>query len=117
MQKDAIHALYNLADRVRAIAVPDLLHDFERLQASDHFHYMSTKWFSEHLTDRPNPFGSPYDAYITFMNVLADFEMRLAAAELAAKPEKNLSRASSANKQKSSSSRVKTEKEINPLVK
>jgi alpha-amylase len=117
MQKDAIHALYNLADRVRTIAAPDLLHDFERLQASDHFHYMSTKWFSEHLTDRPNPFGSPYDAYITFMNVLADFEMRLAASERAVKPKKSLPKASSTNKQTISSSRVKTGKKTNPQVK
>ena len=84
MQKDAIHALYGLAGRVRALGAPDLLHDFERLQTSDHFHYISTKWFAGHLPDRANPFGSPYDAYITYMNVLADFEMRLAAAEHAA---------------------------------
>ncbi|WP_241159703.1 glycoside hydrolase family 57 protein [Desulfovibrio sp. ZJ200] len=84
MQKDAIHALYGLASRVRKLGAPDLLHDFQRLQTSDHFHYISTKWFAGYLPDRANPFGSPYDAYITYMNVLADFEMRLAAAEHAA---------------------------------
>lgn len=81
MQKDAIHSLYSLADRVRALDNATLAHDFERLQTADHFHYMSTKWFSDFLPDRPNPFASPYDAYITYMNVLADFEMRLGAAE------------------------------------
>ncbi|CAI3234707.1 glycoside hydrolase family 57 protein [uncultured Desulfovibrio sp.] len=80
MQKDAIHALYSLAPRVRRYADPELAHDFERLQTADHFAHMSTKWFAHPLTDRPNPFGSPYDAYITYMNVLADFEMRLDAA-------------------------------------
>lgn len=84
MQKDAIHALYGLAGRVRKLGAPDLLHDFQRLQTSDHFHYISTKWFAGYLPDRANPFGSPYDAYITYMNVLADFEMRLAEAEHAA---------------------------------
>ncbi|WP_165175412.1 glycoside hydrolase family 57 protein [Desulfovibrio sp. ZJ369] len=84
MQKDAIHALYGLTGRVRKLGAPDLLHDFQRLQTSDHFHYISTKWFAGYLPDRANPFGSPYDAYITYMNVLADFEMRLAAAEHAA---------------------------------
>ncbi|WP_298033762.1 glycoside hydrolase family 57 protein [uncultured Desulfovibrio sp.] len=81
MQKDAIHSLYALAPRVRKVNAPDLTHDFERLQTSDHFRYISTKWFADFLSDRPNPFNSPYDAYITYMNVLADFEMRLTAAE------------------------------------
>lgn len=81
MQKDAIHALYALAERVRALNVPQILHDFERLQTSDHFHNMSTKWFEVVLKDRSNPFPSPYDAYIAYMNVLADLEMRVAAAE------------------------------------
>ena len=85
MQKDAIHALYGLAARVRACGDKILLHDYERLQTADHFRYMSTRWFSGPRNDRPNPFDSPYDAYITYMNVLADFELRLDAAELAHK--------------------------------
>ena len=85
MQKDAIHALYSLAARVRASGQKMLLHDFERLQTADHFRYMSTRWFSGPRQDRPNPYDSPYDAYITYMNVLADFELRLDAAELASK--------------------------------
>lgn len=84
MQKDAIHSLYALAGRARTANARDILHDFERLQTSEHFHYMSTKWFSDFLPDRPSPFPSPYDAYITYMNVLADLEMRLDAAEAAA---------------------------------
>ncbi|WP_304473333.1 glycoside hydrolase family 57 protein [uncultured Desulfovibrio sp.] len=81
MQKDAVHALYALTPRVRKVNAPELTHDFERLQTSDHFRYISTKWFADFVSDRPNPFNSPYDAYITYMNVLADFEMRLTAAE------------------------------------
>lgn len=81
MQKDAIHALYSLAVRVRACGDKVLSHDYERLQTADHFRHMSTKWFSGPHADRPNPFGSPYDAYITYMNVLADFELRLEAVE------------------------------------
>ena len=42
---------------------------------------MSTKWFTAFAPDRPNPFPGPYDAYITYMNVLADLQMRVAAAE------------------------------------
>ena len=85
MQKDAIHTLYSLAARVSASGDKMLLHDYERLQTADHFRHMSTKWFSGPRQDRPSPFDSPYDAYITYMNVLADFELRLEAAELAGK--------------------------------
>ena len=85
MQKDAIHTLYSLAALVRASGDKMLLHDYERLQTADHFRHMSTKWFSGPRQDRPSPFDSPYDAYITYMNVLADFELRLEAAELAGK--------------------------------
>lgn len=81
MQKDAIHDIYKLTERVRALDAPELARDFERLQTADHFHNMSTKWFTVFAPDRPNPFPSPYDAYITYMNVLADFEMRVSAAE------------------------------------
>ena len=81
MQKDAIHDIYKLTERVRALNDADLNRDFERLQTADHFHNMSTKWFTIFAPDRPNPFPSPYDAYIAYMNVLSDFEMRVRAAE------------------------------------
>lgn len=87
MQKDAIHTLYSLTGRVRALDEPQILRDFERLQTSDHFHNMSTKWFDVVLPDRSSPFPSPYDAYIAYMNVLADLEMRVSAAEQAKGPE------------------------------
>ncbi len=72
MQKDAIHSLYSLARQVRQLDSPSLLKDFERLQTADHFHNMSTKWFQSFVPDRPNSFPSPYDAYIAYMNVLAE---------------------------------------------
>lgn len=80
MQKDAIHDIYALTEQVRTLNDPVLDRDFERLQTADHFHNMSTKWFSSFSPDRPNPFPSPYDAYIAYMNVLADFSMRVKAA-------------------------------------
>jgi alpha-amylase len=83
-----------------------ILRDWNRLQTSDHFYYMSTKWFSEGLIKtRINPFHSPYDAFINFMNVLADFEIRVkkscekyeesvdADAEMASKPKKGAKKA------------------------
>jgi hypothetical protein len=51
---------------------------WRRLQSSDHFYYMCTKWFSDGDVHKYfNPYGSPYDAYINFMNVLGDFTLTL----------------------------------------
>ncbi len=78
MQRDAIEAAYRLEERVRAMNNEDLLQTWRRLQTSDHFYYMCTKWFADGDVHKYfNPYGSPYDAYINYMNVLADFEQTL----------------------------------------
>lgn len=84
MQQDAIEALYALEPRVISAGNADFIRTWERMQSSDHFYYMCTKWFADaQARPRYTPFQSPYDAYITFMNVLADFTLTLdvAAAE------------------------------------
>lgn len=48
---------------------------------SDHFYYMSTKFFSDgEVHSYFNPYDSPYDAFINYMNILSDFEIRVNAA-------------------------------------
>ncbi len=80
MQYDAIEAVYRLEDRVRACNNIDILKTWRRLQTSDHFYYMCTKWFSDGDVHKYfSPYGSPYDAYINYMNVIADFEQSLPA--------------------------------------
>ncbi len=75
MQHDAIEALYRLQEAVEKKEDPALIKTWRRLQTSDHFYYMCTKWFSDGDVHKYfNPYGSPYDAYINYMNVLADFE-------------------------------------------
>ena len=84
MQNDAIEALYKLESRVKATKNPDLLWTWRRLQTSDHFYYMCTKWFADGDVHKYfNPYSSPYDAYINYMNVLADFELTLKTFEKA----------------------------------
>ncbi|MCR5814268.1 MAG: glycoside hydrolase family 57 protein [Desulfovibrio sp.] len=90
MQKDAIKELYSLAKRIRSLGDENLLHDFERLQTSDYFHYMSTRWFSESQPDRPNPYHSPYDAYISYMNITSDLTDRLTKLEEAKRSSRTL---------------------------
>jgi alpha-amylase len=81
LQKEAFNKLYDLRETVNKCTDPKILTDWKYLQTSDHFYYMSTKFFS----DRPsfsyvNPFGSPYEAFINYMNVLSDFSIRVKKA-------------------------------------
>jgi alpha-amylase len=73
MQHDATRTLYNLEYRIKAIGDQNLLHTWRTLQTSDHFYYMCTKWFEDGNVHKYfNPYPSPYDAYINFMNVVSD---------------------------------------------
>jgi alpha-amylase len=78
MQQDAARKLYNLEAAVRRRKDNGHLSDWRLLQTSDHFYYMCTKWFSDGDVHRYfNPYESPYEAYINFMNILDDFSQTL----------------------------------------
>lgn len=80
MQRNAIETLYKLEKKVREKRNPELLKTWRQLQTSDHFYYMCTKWFADGDVHKYfNPYQSPYDAYINYMNVLTDFSNRLDA--------------------------------------
>jgi len=78
MQKEAFEKLYNLRKQMEKCSDPELKKDWNYLQVSDHFYYMSTKYYAGG-EDRSgfNPFDSPYEAFINYMNVLSDFKIRL----------------------------------------
>jgi len=81
MQHEAFEKLYSLEDKVYASGDESILQDFVYLQVSDHFYYMSTKFFSDgEVHSYFNPYDSPYDAFINYMNILSDFEIRVNAA-------------------------------------
>ena len=78
MQRTAIEGLYALEEKVLESEDRTLIEDWRRLQTSDHFYYMCTKWFSDGDVHKYfNPYQSPYDAYIAFMNVLSDLQLRI----------------------------------------
>ncbi|MDH5656992.1 MAG: glycoside hydrolase family 57 protein [Spirochaetia bacterium] len=78
MQHEALSALYELTDEIREMNNPDLLEAFRKLQTSDHFYYMSTKFFNDGDVHKYfSPYSSPHDAYVYFMNLLHDFRIRL----------------------------------------
>ena len=80
MERDAIESVYALHRKVTAAKDKGLMRTWRRLQTSDHFYYMCTKWFSDGDVHKYfNPYGTPYDAYINYMNVLSDFKMTLEA--------------------------------------
>lgn len=85
MQKDAVHALYALAPQAQQTEDEHLQRVWMRLQTAEHFAYMCTKWFSDNIENKRlrSPYGSPYDAYINYMNVLADYQLALEAAPAA----------------------------------
>ena len=80
LQKEAFNKLYELGKRMQRCTDADLLKDWNYLQESDHFYYMSTKHSSDGRVNRSeNPFDSPYGAFINYMNILSDFKIRLNA--------------------------------------
>ena len=81
MQQEAFEKLYSLERRVYESGDPEIRQDYTYLQVSDHFYYMSTKFFSDgEVHSYFNPYSTPYDAFINYMNILSDFEIRVNAA-------------------------------------
>jgi alpha-amylase len=80
LQQEAFNKLYSVAERVRMSKDRRLHLDWNYLQTSDHFYYMSTKSFSDGGLYRYfSPYESPFEAFINYMNVLSDFMERVNA--------------------------------------
>ncbi len=78
MQQEAISNLYELESKIIATGDLALIEDWRRLQTSDHFYYMCTKWFSDgDIHAYFSPYESPYEAYMNFMNAYHDMCARL----------------------------------------
>ena len=78
LQSEAYRKVYMLTERLSIVNDPELWDDFGHLQESDHFYYMCTKFFSDGEVHKYfNPYDTPYEAFINYMNVLSDFQIRL----------------------------------------
>lgn len=78
LQNEAFEELYKVRDKVNALKDESLTHDYNCLQASDHFYYMCTKLFADGDIHRYfTPYDTPYEAFINYMNVLSDFILRV----------------------------------------
>ena len=78
LQNEAFNKLYSVAERVRLCDNRQLKQDWGRLQASDHLFYMSTKHFADGSSHAAfSPYETPFQAFTNYMNVLADFIVRV----------------------------------------
>jgi alpha-amylase len=79
MQTTSIQSLYNLQDNIIGSNDLALIEDWRKLQTSDHFYYMCTKWFNDgDVHAYFSPYETPYEAYINFINAYRDLQFRLA---------------------------------------
>lgn len=78
LQREALAKLYGVAERVNLCSDRRLKQDWEYLQSSDHFYYMSTKNMADGASHAAfSPYDSPFAAFTNYMNVLADFLVRV----------------------------------------
>ena len=75
MQREAFDKLYSVAERVRISNDPRINQDWDYLQASNNFRFMTTKPSNVGL-DR-GIYSSPFDAFTNYMNILGDFINRV----------------------------------------
>ena len=78
LQNEAFKKVYATTEKLSIVNDVELWEDFGHLQESDHFYYMCTKFFSDGEVHKYfNPYDTPYEAFINYMNVISDFQIRL----------------------------------------
>ena len=78
IQKAALDSLYALEVDVKRSRNPELLEHWRTLQTSDHFYYMSTKYWNDGDVHKYfSPYDSPYEAYRRFSHALCDIRSRI----------------------------------------
>ena len=75
MQREAFNKLYGIADRVRIANDPRINQDWDYLQASNNFRFMTTK--PTNVGRDRGIYSSPFDAFTNYMNILGDFISRV----------------------------------------
>ena len=75
MQRDAFNKLYKIAERVLILQDKRIKQDWDYLQATNNFRFMSTKASSSGAYR--GIYDSPYDAFTNYMNIISDFITRV----------------------------------------
>jgi len=77
-QFDSLQKIYAVEDKVLGCGDNKLIDDWRRLQTSDHFYYMCTKWANDgDVHAYFSHYKSPYEAYVNFNNAFTDIKLRL----------------------------------------
>ncbi len=80
MQQECLKRVYAIETVIKRLNEKSLKEAWRRLQTSDHLYYMCTKWFADgDVHAYFNPYDSPYEAYMAFMNALQDMEQQIGA--------------------------------------
>ena len=77
MQREAFNKLYSVAERIHLCDDRRIKQDWDYLQASNNFRFMTTKNSGVGLNR--GIYESPYDAFTNYMNILGDFIKRVDA--------------------------------------
>lgn len=78
LQEESLNRIYSFEESVLSTNDDEIIHAWRKLQTSDHFYYMCTKFWSDGDVHKYfSPFDSPFQAFSNYMNVLTDFEHRL----------------------------------------
>ncbi len=78
LQKDSFEKVYAMESAVMATKDEKIIENWRKMQISDHFYYMCTKWFSDGDVHKYfNPYESPYEAFISFANAMSDLRLRV----------------------------------------
>lgn len=78
LQNDAFGKINEQVEKLALLNDEALWSDFGHLQESDHFYYMCTKFFSDGAVHKYfNPYDTPYEAFMNYMNVVSDFILRV----------------------------------------
>ena len=80
MQQNALAKIYEIESLVKKSKDKNLIETWRKLQTSDHFYYMCTKYFNDGDVHKYfSPYETPYDAFVYFMNIFSDIKTRAEA--------------------------------------
>ena len=82
MQKDASSELYKMEQLIKSSGDEELLRNWRLLTTSDHLYYMSTKTMNDGAVHNYfSPYKTPYDSFISYMNIISDMSKRLSLGD------------------------------------
>ena len=78
LQQEALKYAYALEHEIIQSEDRELIADWRKLLTSDHSYYMATKWHDDgNIHAYFSPYDSPYDAFLSYMNVVRDLRWRV----------------------------------------